>query len=132
MSWRNLISGLWKFGGRDPAQYASGEPVQPPPPDLDGATVVYWAWRAPEPFFEMPVTGGSPSIPIHGLAICRYADSSQVYSFSCDASWEVMNDSPCGNSLDAALERRSAHYDIERVAWRVSDGVPSADDRALD
>lgn len=86
-----------------------------PPRQLDGADVVLWSWAAPEPFFEMPVTGGHPSIPIHGLAIARYADG-EVYLFTCDAGWEVMNDSPQA-SVEGARTASLHRVDTAAVDW---------------
>ena len=87
-----------------------------PPLQLDGADVVLWAWSSPEPFFAMPVVPGSDSVPIHGLAICRYAESGAVYRFSGNANWEVENDSPWA-SVDEALRGNSGQYDAT-VEWR--------------
>jgi hypothetical protein len=86
-----------------------------PPNKLDGATVLYWA-DAEEPFFRMPcVDSSASSIPIHGLAVARY-DSGSFYRFSCDANWEVQNDSDHGG-VDQALHAPSAQYDVGQVAW---------------
>ena len=85
-----------------------------PPHEIDGAEVVLWAWSAPEPFFRMPC--GEASIPIHGLAICRYADSGSVYRFSCNSDWETRNDSP-HPSVESATKGESGQYDIASVEW---------------
>jgi hypothetical protein len=87
-----------------------------PPPQIDGADVVLWAWSEPLPFFEMPCTEGAPAIPIHGLAICRYADSGAVYRFSCDRDWETQNDGPYESVEDAAIGE-SGQYDVHSVEW---------------
>jgi hypothetical protein len=62
-----------------------------PPRELDGAEVMLWAWSEPAPLFEMPCSDGSATIPIHGLAVCRYAQTGSIYRFSCNAMWEVEN-----------------------------------------
>ena len=88
-----------------------------PPNQLDGATVVLWAWSSDRPFFEMPYSDGSGGIPIHGLAVCRYDESEAVYRFSCDSHWDVQNDTD-HKSIDDARTCPSAQYDVERVKWQ--------------
>lgn len=87
-----------------------------PPETLDGAEVLFWAWSGDEPFFVMPDTEGWSGERIHGLAVCRYPNGA-VYRFSCDAAWEVVNDSPWATPEDA-MTRPSAQYDIAAVPWR--------------
>jgi hypothetical protein len=60
-----------------------------PPSQIDGADVVLWAWSEPEPFFAMRSSDGAPATPIHGLAICRYAEGGAVCRFSCNNLWET-------------------------------------------
>jgi len=88
-----------------------------PPREIDGADVVLWAWSEPEPFFRMPITDGSGDVPIHGLAIARYAKSGAVYRFSCDAQWETENDSSHG-TVDDAKRAGSLQYDVSAVRWQ--------------
>ena len=90
-----------------------------PPAQIDGADVLLWAWSEPAPFFEMPYSDGSGSIPIHGLAICRYWTSGAVYRFSCNSSWETENDSPW-DTVEAAASGESAQYDVRSVQWHRS------------
>jgi hypothetical protein len=95
--------------------------MKKPPEKIDGANVLLWAWSQDKPFFCMPVTDLSGSIPIFGLAICRYADSGTVYRFSCNASWETENDFDYGtgaDAIEAAMTTPSGQYDINRVVWR--------------
>ena len=88
-----------------------------PPSLLDGAEVRYWAWSESPPFFDMP--NGDTGIPIHGLAVCQYPNGA-VYRFSCNAAWEVENDSP-HDSIAGALGAPSAQYQIDQVVWHESD-----------
>jgi hypothetical protein len=60
--------------------------MKPPPPKIDNARVLWWAWAGDEPF------GFCGDIAVHGFAICRY-DSGGLYRFSCDHDWETVNDS---------------------------------------
>ena len=87
-----------------------------PPERIDGARVVEWAWSSPDPFFIMPYSDGSGGIPIHGLAICRYDESRQVYRFSCDDKWETQNDSS-HDSIEDAKTAESGQYDVLSVKW---------------
>jgi hypothetical protein len=84
-----------------------------PPETIDGARVVYWAWSTEPPLFLMQ--GDPQPEAVCGLAVCEYA-SGAVYRFSCDAQWQVLNDSPYPTVL-AALTARSGNYDVTRVAW---------------
>lgn len=83
-----------------------------PPGEIDGATVIYWAYSV-VPFFVMP--DGGAGIPIHGLAVAQYQDGS-VYRFSCDRDWESQNDSRW-DSVEAALHAPSGDYDTTAVRW---------------
>jgi hypothetical protein len=85
-----------------------------PPPELDGTKVVFWSWAGESPFFIMP--DGGAGIAIYGLAICQYAQCGSVYRFSCDSSWEVVNDSPY-ESVAYAMSSPSSQYQIELVKW---------------
>ena len=62
--------------------------MNPPPAQIDGATVLEWAWSDIEPFGEVP---GSSTGPIFGLAIAKYEDE-DIYRFSCDHDWECVQD----------------------------------------
>ena len=89
-----------------------------PPPILDGARVLWWAWSGDVPFGEMP-GAPEPDRWIHGFAICRY-DSGSTYRFSCNRYWEVVQDEDCGDSVDAvegAKARIPLQYDRSRVNW---------------
>lgn len=86
----------------------------PPPPMLDGALVLCWA-SSDTPFFLMPC-GTEPPIPIYGIAICSYADGQAVYRFSCDAAWDVVNDTDF-SSVEEAVLTSSGQYDISKVIW---------------
>jgi len=88
-----------------------------PPPQIDGADVVLWAWSGPAPFFEMPSSDGGSSVPIHGLAVCRYPEGGAVYRFSCSRTWETENDSPY-KSVEDAAGGESAQYDVRSVQWQ--------------
>ncbi len=92
-------------------------PANTPPEEIDGAEVLWWAWSDPDPFFVMPTGSDSADINIHGLAICRYASTGQIYRFSCSATWETQNDSPASSVASAKL-LRSAQYDTQAVEWQ--------------
>ncbi len=93
--------------------------MKKPPEKIDGANVLLWAWSQ-EPFFCISSTDGSLSIPIFGLAVCRYVESGEVYRFSCNAKWETENDFDYGTGPDAvevAMTAVSIQYN-SRVAWQ--------------
>jgi hypothetical protein len=89
-----------------------------PPDYLDGARVLKWAWSGENPFGYMQYTDDKlPPIEVFGLAICRYEDTKELFRFSCDKSWEVVNDSP-ENSIDNAIENLPQQYKTVNIIWR--------------
>jgi hypothetical protein len=82
-----------------------------PPPEIDGASVLYWAWSGETPF---GIVYGS-SDEIYGLAICRHADSNQVYFFSCDKNWETKQDSPWDSTEKAMANLPDQYRNVEPV-----------------
>ena len=86
---------------------------KPPPPIIDGATVVEWAWSGDLPFGEVP---GSDSPWIHGLAIATY-DGKGFYRFSCDRHWEVQQDDVY-ESLEEAKQHLPQQYRNVDACWR--------------
>jgi hypothetical protein len=86
-----------------------------PPPQIDGADVLEWAWSE-APFGYVRFDSGSPAAAIHGLALCRYRGSEGVYRFSCNASWEVEQDA-CYPSLDAAKALLPEQYRLVAASW---------------
>ena len=63
-----------------------------PPDFIDGARVIKWAWSGQEPFGYVGNTIDQESEKIYGLAICQYEAGSNVYQFSCDKNWNVVQD----------------------------------------
>ncbi len=90
--------------------------LKPPPPEIDGARVLEWAWSE-RPFGEILDTEGRLVAVIHGLALCRYDDSGQIYRFSCDADWECQQDGVYG-SLAEAKANLPAQYRRVESAWQ--------------
>lgn len=62
-----------------------------PPAYIDGARVLEWAW-SDDPFGDLRYDDGLLAAAIHGLAVCQYDGSSDVYRFSCNAQWECEQD----------------------------------------
>jgi hypothetical protein len=85
--------------------------LKPPPPIIDGAKVLWWAWSGPEPY------GLCGDSRVFGFAICRY-DTGQLYRFSCDENWETVNDSPWGDE-EQAKAATPPNYDAaaHRIVW---------------
>jgi len=72
------------------------------------------AWSGEVPFGEL--RGENDSIPIHGFAVCQY-DSGQIYRFTCDKAWSVVQDFD-HESEEAAKDEIPAQYDSSRIAWQ--------------
>ena len=87
-----------------------------PPPVLDGAQVLFWAW-SDFPFFVMP--NGGDGIPIHGVAVAQYS-SGEVYRFHCDVGWCVRGDWDC-DSVEDAMGRGLTTFQTGAVLWRPFD-----------
>lgn len=93
----------------------AGEPKSPPQ-RIDGALVLEWAWSE-EPFGELLDTEGRLVAVVHGLALCRYDDSSKIYRFSCDDSWDCQQDAVY-ESIDVAKAFLPAQYRRVVPKWR--------------
>lgn len=86
-----------------------------PPPLIDGASVLYWAWACDKPFGRVESTDGIVVADIYGLAICQYPDG-RVYRFSCCSSWETEQDAPYASVADA-MERLPEQYRDVTAEW---------------
>jgi len=87
-----------------------------PPEYIDGARVVEWAW-SDVPFGEVQYTDGGVAAAIHGLAICRYEGSTEVYRFSCSAQWKCEQDQPY-ESVELAKSQLPKQYRRVEAAWQ--------------
>jgi len=85
-----------------------------PPERLDGARVMWWAWAGDRPFGEVY---GAPEERrwVWGMAVCRY-EGGEVYRFSCNEKWEVVQDSDHANEEEAKAGV-PGNYDDSRVRW---------------
>jgi hypothetical protein len=88
-----------------------------PAPTLDNAEVLYWAWAGERPFGVLPDIDGADDSAVFGFAICRYAQSGEMYRFSCDQSWNVVQDSPCGPVDDPYRVPLPLQYDTRGIVW---------------
>ena len=86
-----------------------------PPDMLDGARVLWWAWSGDLPFGELVGASGDVR-QVFGFAVCRY-DSGEVYRFTCNKDWRVVQDMDQGNEEEAKADIPS-QYDSSRVVWR--------------
>lgn len=96
--------------------------MHPPPPLLDGATVLLWA-----PLTETnPKTGavrlfadGIEQSTFSALAVAEHPDSpnSGVYLFYCDDRWQVLNDSLYRDFNEARKEAELQFLHLEN-SWR--------------
>jgi hypothetical protein len=87
-----------------------------PPPTIDGARVLAYAWSE-TPFGQVLDTHGHLVATIHGLALCQYATSHEVYRFSCDRQWQTIQDA-LYSSLDEAQQSLPPQYRNAPAAWR--------------
>ena len=87
-----------------------------PLPQIDNANVLYWAWSGLVPFGVLKYTTGEVASEIYGLAICQYANSTQVYRFSCDKDWETQQDS-FYDSVQQAIEELPEQYRNVEAEW---------------
>jgi hypothetical protein len=86
-----------------------------PPPTLDGARVLWWAWAGATPFGELQGEEGNDRW-VYGFAVCRY-ESGSVYRFSCNKNWDVVQDAD-HDTEESAKANIPAQYDASRVQWQ--------------
>jgi hypothetical protein len=82
---------------------------------LDGARVLWWAWSGETPFGEL-YGAEEEDRWVHGLAVCRY-DSGEIYRFSCNRRWDVVQDMDHATEDDAKASI-PGNYDAARVRWQ--------------
>jgi len=88
-----------------------------PPVQIDGARVLEWAWSE-TPFGGVSSSDGCESVPIHGLALCRYEGSSVVYRFSCNKNWGCEQDFDYESIEVAKAELPEQYRRVARVWHR--------------
>ncbi|MEM8530815.1 MAG: hypothetical protein AAGF95_08225 [Chloroflexota bacterium] len=92
-----------------------------PPATIDGADVLEWAW-SDIPFGTVASIDATDSTTIHGLALCRYPNSSTIYRFSCDEHWESVQDADY-DSVAAAREALPKQYHNAPIVWHKREKV---------
>lgn len=80
-----------------------------PPPEIDGARVIEWAWSGEQPFGE--VHGAEP-VQIYGLVIATY-DDKEYYRFSCDSHWNTQQDGSYTTVAEAKRQLPEQYKKIE-------------------
>lgn len=89
-------------------------PTNPPPPIIDDARVLWWAWAGKEPF------GFCGDVPVFGFAVCRY-DAGPLYRFSCDENWETVNDSVHEDEAEAKAAIPANYLAAaDRISWHAA------------
>jgi hypothetical protein len=88
--------------------------MNPPPAQIDRATVIEWAWSGAEPFGEVH---GNSTGPIFGLAIAAYENEAGFYRFSCDRNWESVQDE-IYDSVEDAKHQLPEQYKGAGVGWQ--------------
>lgn len=89
-----------------------------PPPQLDGARVIEWAWSGERPFGMVADPTGEVAHEIYGLAIAQYDGQSLVYRFVCDCNWEVVQDADYA-SVEEAKTLLPAQYHAVPAGWSI-------------
>lgn len=91
--------------------------VSESPDFIDGARVIKWAWSGLQPFGFVGNDDDADSEAVYGLAICKYEDSGVIYRFSCDRSWDTIQDSPY-NTVESAISRLPDQYKNVEAVWQ--------------
>ncbi|HLK60927.1 MAG TPA: hypothetical protein VKU00_30465 [Chthonomonadaceae bacterium] len=86
-----------------------------PPPLLDGAHVLWWAWAGEVPFGELMGAEGEDRL-VYGFAVCQY-DTGEIYRFTCNRHWKVVQDMDHANEEEAKADI-PAQYDTTRIVWQ--------------
>jgi hypothetical protein len=87
-----------------------------PPEHIDGARVIAWAW-SDVPFGVVQYEDGGRAVVVHGLAVCQYEGSTQIYRFSCNASWECEQDQTYESVVLAKSELPEQYRGVEAL-WQ--------------
>jgi hypothetical protein len=93
--------------------------VNEPPDFLDGAKVIKWAWAEQKPFGYI---GSMEETEIEiekifGLAICRFEKSEEVYRFSCNENWIVIQDD-IYETVEDAMKQLPKPYLYVKANWQ--------------
>lgn len=88
-----------------------------PPKEIDGATVIEWAWSGEKRFGIVGDETGERVSEIFGLAICCYPNDQKIYRFSCNFKWETEQDSDY-RSLEEAKSNLPLHYQEVKPKWQ--------------
>ncbi len=88
-----------------------------PPDYLDGAKVVQWAWAGQYPFGYVNSNDNNLREEVFGLTICIYEDSKNIYRFSCNKNWVVIQDSPY-DSIEEAIMQLPEQYKNVKIVWQ--------------
>ena len=86
-----------------------------PPPTLDGARVLWWAWSGEIPFGVLPGAEGDDRF-VFGFAVCKY-EGGRFYRFSCNRHWQVVQDMDHWSEEEAKADIPD-QYDAALVVWQ--------------
>jgi len=87
-----------------------------PPSHIDGARVLHWAW-SDVPFGDVRFSDGRVAAVIHGIALCQYEGSADVYRFSCGPDWQCEQDQVYG-SIQEAKDELPEQYQNAPAHWQ--------------
>jgi hypothetical protein len=88
-----------------------------PPDFIDGAKVIKWSWSGTYPFGFVGIENGIEREEVYGLAICIYETSGSIYRFSCDKSWDIVQDSQY-DIIENAITRLPEQYKNAEAVWQ--------------
>ena len=88
-----------------------------PTKEIDGATVLEWAWSGEKRFGVVYYEDGKIASEIFGLAICCYPNDQKIYRFSCDSKWETEQDSDY-RSIEEAKSNLPWQYQEVKPKWQ--------------
>lgn len=88
-----------------------------PPDFIDGARVIKWAWSGQKPFGYVGNPIDQESEKIYGLAICQYEADSNLYRFSCDKNWNVVQDG-LYDTVENAIKQLPDQYKNVIAEWQ--------------
>lgn len=91
--------------------------MQNPPEEIDGAAVLEWAYASDKPFGVVHANNETDAIEIVALAICRYPNDSKIYRFSCDATWETVQDFFYSSIAEAKAALPEQYQNVE-IHWK--------------
>lgn len=87
-----------------------------PAEHINGAKVLQYAFSGQVPFGYLESSDKKTNVAIFGIAICQYESDQKVYCFSCNANWDVVQDSEY-NTLSEAIGQIPPPFSDKQLHW---------------